>query len=294
LVDAQRLSEFMEDENILTRIKVENYLLVQLGARPCSLMTLPAELPNGEAMGSAIDGIVSPKLSLVRGEADPRRRLSYIRALKKEMRKAYHDAVEGSNEFKSHINWIRRLGLRSRKVEVRPTVRELYIFRDRAVENGLKKLMKERDRLRKRAYSRPSPQMDRIHFAYPEEFHGAWLREMGATLGYPSCCVDAYASERDSGVNVEERASRQIEDLEKAGRVDPFAYFVGYFFPCAPDCGAASALGRECQERLRELHPSLEGVYASMVAENLERVRRQPEVIAKYRAHAEMSRRGPN
>lgn len=290
MVDAQRLSEFMEDGNILTRIKVENYLLVQLGLRPCSLMTLPAELPNGEAMGSAIDRIVSPKLSLLRGEADPRRRLSYIRTLKKEMRKAYHDAVEGSDEFKSHISWIRSLGLRSRTVEVRPTVWELYVFRDRVVENGLKKLMKERDRLRKRAYSRPSPQMDRIHFAYPEEFDGAWLREMGATLGYPGCCVDAYASERESGVNVEERASRQIEE----GMVDPFAYFVGYFFPCAPDCGAASALGRECRERLRDLHPSLEGVYASMVAENLERVRRQPEVIAKFQAHAETSRRGLN
>ncbi len=294
MADDQRLSEFMEDENILTRIKVENYLLVQLELRPCSLMTLPAELPNGEVMGSSIDRIVSPKLNILREEADPKKRLSYVRALKKEMRKAYHDAVEGSNEFKSHINWIRSLGLRSRKVEVRPTVRELYIFRNKAVEKGLKKLMKERDRLRKRAYSHPSPQMDRIRFAYPEEFHGAWLKEMGATLGYPSCCVDAYASERESGVNVEERASRQIEDLEKAGKVDPFVYFVGYFFPCAPDCSAASALGREYREHLRGLHPSLEGVYASMVAENLERVRRQPEVIATYRAHAEMGRKGLN
>lgn len=294
MIDARQLSEFMKDSKLLTRIKVENFLLVHMGLRPCSQTTLPAELPNAVTIGSTIDSMISPKLNLLKGEDDPRRKIKIINALKKEMRGAYNDVVEGSQEFRAHHYWIRGFGLRSRTFEVRPTVRELYIFRERAVDKRLKRLMKERDRLKKRAYSRPSPEMDWIHFAYPEEYHGAWLREMGATLGYPSCCADAYASERESGVNVEKRASRQIEDLEKAGRVDPFAYFVGYFFPCAPDCGAASALGRECGERLRDLHPSLEGVYASMVAENLERVRRQPEVIAKYRAHAEMGRRGPN
>lgn len=294
MVDARRLSDFMEDKNILTRIKVENYLLVQRGLRPCSSMTLPAELPSGEAMGMAIDRIVSPRLSLLRGETDPRRRSSIIRELKGGMRDAYHDIVEGSEEFKSHKKWLKSFGLHSRLVEVRPTVRELYLFKDKAVNKRLKGLMNERDRLRKKAYASASMQTDRIRLAYPEEFNGAWLREMGSTLGYPNCCVDAYASDREIGVNVEMRASRQMEDSYQVGRVNPFAYFVGYFFPCTPDCDAASALGRECLEHLRGLHPSLDEIYESMVAENLERVRFQPEVIARCRARAEIGRRDLN
>ena len=43
--------------------------------------------------------------------------------------------------------------------------------------------------------------------------------------------------------------------------VDPLAYFVGYFFPCSPDCEAALFKGRECLSRLVDLDTSMGGVY---------------------------------
>lgn len=287
MIDVRRLSDFISDPRILTRIKVENYLLVYLGLRPCSQMTLPAELPNAEAMGSAIERILSPKMGLLRGETDPRRRIATINALKKEMRKAYDKFVEGSEEYKSHLNWANVFGLRKNMVEVRPTIRELYLFRDRGIGKRLGKLMKERRKLRARAYARASPGTEKIHLAYPEELAVSWLTEMGRTLGYPDCCVEAYASDREGGINVETRAARQIKEMEQHDGVDPFSYFVGYFFPCTPNCEEASSLGRESQRLLGNLDKPLGELYKASVAENLERVRHQPEALAKHKARAE-------
>jgi hypothetical protein len=286
-VDDRLLSKFLRDPMLLPRIKVENYLLVDIGVRPCSQTTLPAELPNAQAMGSAIERAMSPRMGLLQRERDPRRRMAAVKALRKAMSDAYDKVVEESEEYRSHLSWAKVFGLRNKMVEVRPTIRELYLFRDRGTGRRLGKLMKERQKLRARAYKRITPETEEIHLAYPEEFSGSWLKEMGRTLGYPECCVEAYASEREKGVNVETRAARQIEEFERRGGVDPFAYFVGYFYPCAPDCGDASSIGREAQRLLSELDDSLGESYATLVAGNLDRVRHQPEAIARHRAHAE-------
>jgi hypothetical protein len=68
---------------------------------------------------------------------------------------------------------------------------------------------------------------------------------------------------------------------------------VGHFFPCAPDCEEAISRGREYHEHLTELASSLGELYASLVVENLDRVRRQPEIISSYRARAEEKFRRP-
>jgi hypothetical protein len=286
-VDARLLSRFLRDPMLLTRVKIENYLLIDLGVRPCSQTTLPAELPNSQAMGSAIERIMSPRMGLLQRETDPRRRMAAIKALRKAMSDAYDKVVEGSEECRSHISWAKSFRLRNKVVEVRPTIRELYLFRDKETERMLDKLMKERQRLKERAYARASPETEKIHLAYPEEFEGSWLREMGRTLGYPDCCVKAYASNRERGINVEKRAARQIEDMGQHDGVDPFSYFVGYFFPCTPNCEEASSLGRESQRLLSDLDNSLGELYKTLVAENLERVKHQPELLAKHRARAE-------
>ena len=272
---------------LLPRIKVENYLLVDLGVRPCSQTTLPAELPNAQAMGSAIERIVSPRMGLLQRETDPRRRMAAVKALRRAMSDAYDKVVEGSEEYRSHISWAKVFGLRNKIVEVRPTIRELYLFRDREKGRRLDKLMKERQRLRESAYARASPGTEKIRLAYSEEFEGSWLREMGRTLGYPDCCVEAYASDRERGINVETRAARQIENMGQLDGVDPFSYFVGYFFPCTPNCEEASSLGRESQRLLSDLDESLGELYKTSVAENLARVRHQPESLARHRARAE-------
>jgi hypothetical protein len=283
----RRLTELNEDPRLKTRIKVENFVLVHLGLRPCSQTTFPVDLPGAEEMGSTIDGMMSPKMGQIRHESDPRRRLLAIASLKKEMREAYNMVVKGSEQYEAHLEWAGALRLKTRVVDVRPTVQELYTYKERRLGGELRRLMKDREKIRRRAYTSAYPGMDRARLAYPEEFEGSWLREMGKTLGYPECCVDAYASDREGGFSVEERAARQLEEAEGMGEVNPLAYFVGYFFPCSPDCEAALFKGKECLSRLIDLDPSWGDIYSHLVAENLENVRRQPEIIAKYQARAQ-------
>ena len=281
------IEELMGDSRLLTKVKTENYLLVHLELRPCSQTTMPVDLPGSQEMGSTIDGIISPKMSLIQQEQDPRRRLAAIASLKREMRDAYNRVVKTSEQYGAHLDWAGSLRLRTRVVDVRPTVQELYVFKERRLGGELKRLMKDREKIRKRAYANASPEMERVHLAYPEEFDGSWLREMGEILGYPRCCVDAYASDREGGLNVEARAARQLEDTMGAGEADPLAYFVGYFFPCSPGCDEALFKGKECLSRLADLDPSLGDIYSSLVAGNMENVLRQPEVIARYQAKAQ-------
>lgn len=283
---SKTITALMDDMRLHARVKIENYLLVHLELRPCSQTTLPAELPDGEALGAAIDERIYPLLSRIRAVDDPRKRRATIDNVKREMRAAFKEIVEASDRYRAHIEWAKNLGLRSLRAEVRPTVHELYLFKKRGVERRLKRLMKEREKLRRQALRRPSPDLGRVQLAYPEEFKSGWLREMGEILGYPRCCVERYASDRDLGVSVEERAAQQVKEAERSGAGDSFAYFVGYFFPCSPDCDAALSRGKEFYDRLRELDPGLGELYASVVAENLDRVCRQPEIIAEYRARA--------
>lgn len=285
--DVRWFQELKEDPRLKTRVKVENYLLVQLGMRPCSQTTMPVDLPSAEEMGSTIDRMMSPKMGQIKGEPDPRRRLAAIASLKKEMRAAYNQVVKASEQYKAHLDWADTLRLRTRIVDIRPTVQEVYVFKERRLGGELKRLMKEREKIRKRAYARASPGMDRVRLAYPEEFEGSWLRDLGEILGYPECCVDDYASDREGGLNVEERAATQLEESLRAGEVDPMAYYVGYFFPCTPDCEAALFKGKEGLSRLADLDPSWGNLYSTIVVENMENIRRQPEIIARYRAKAQ-------
>jgi len=281
--ESKTINGLMDDPRLHARVKIENYLLVHLKLRPCSQTTFPTELPDGDALGAAIDERIYPLMSSIGAVADPRKRLTVIDGVKKEMRAAFKEIVEASDRYRAHLKWTEALGLRSLRVEVRPTIQELYLFKDKEVAKRLKRLMKEREKLRRQALRRPSPNLGRVQLAYPGEFKSRWLREMGGLLGYPSCCVDRYASEREHGVSVEKREAQQIREAEQRGAVDPFTYFVGYFFPCSPYCDKALSRGREYHERLRGLDPSLGKVYMSIVSENLDHIRRQPEIIAEYK-----------
>jgi hypothetical protein len=277
----------MAESGILERIKVDNFLLVLAGARPCSQTTFPVDLPGAEEMGSTIDEMMSPKMGQIRHEPDHRRRLLAIASLKKEMREAYNRVVKDSEQYKAHLEWARALRLRTIVVDVRPTVQELYTYKERRLGGELRRLMKDREKIKRKAYTSAYPGMDRSRLAYPEEYEGSWLKKMGKTLGYPECCVDAYASDREGGFSVEERAARQLEESEGMGEVNPLVYFVGYFFPCSPDCEAALFKGNECLSRLIDLDSYWGDIYSSLVVKNLENVRRQPEIIAKYLARAQ-------
>lgn len=282
----EHLTSLLLDTRLLKRVKVENYLLVHLDLRPCSLTTLPAELPEAEIMGRGIDEKVLPKMKSLSSLVEPDRRLKMIEDLKKEMRKAYKEVVERSEQYRGHIEWARNLELKTLQFEVRPTVRELYLFKDKEVEKKLERLMKERIKIRQEVLRRPPPGLGRTHIVYPEEFNGAWVKEMGTLYGYPECCVERYASDREKGISVEERAARQLREADEKGEADSLAYFVGYFFPCHPRCPSAISTGRRFLEKLQTINPELGELYKTLLHENLELVRRQPEIIAEHRSRA--------
>ena len=286
MIGERWLSDFLNNSHILPRIKVENFLHVSLGLRPCSQMTLPAELQNAESMASAIDEKIFPKIRPIQSEPDPRKKLMLIGTLKKEMRRTYERFVKDTEIYRSHLSWVERIGLRKMVVDVRPTVEELYIFKDKDIGKKLRKLMKDREKYRANVIASARPGMERSRYVFPEEFQGSWIREIGKILGYPTCCVEAYASNREEGINIEFRASRQIEEAMKMGTLNPLTYFVGYFFPCSPNCDEALARGSRCREHLSELYPGLGEMYLKSVAENMEKVRRQPEITEKYKARA--------
>jgi hypothetical protein len=269
----------LEDRRISAGVKVENMVVVHLGLRRASQTTIPAELPSGAEMGAAIDDSMRPRLETLKGIQDPRRRIATVVVLKKEMSKAFEGVVESSPEYKALMGWAERLGLRVNQVEVRPTIHEVYQYRDRDALKELQGLMRERGKLREKVRRNPSPLRGRMQLAYPEEFEGDWMRRMGRLLGYPECCTDRYIADRMNGVSVEHRASGQ---LKEAGVVDPHVYFVGHFFPCLPTCENALAKGRLYQETLAKVDERLGAVYEVVTRENLETVRRQPEIIAEF------------
>jgi len=269
----------LEDRRIGAGVKVENMVVVHLGLRRASQTTIPAELPSGAEMGAAIDDSIRPRLETLRGIQDPRRRIATVVALKKEMSKAFEGIVESSPEYKALMGWAERLGLRVNQVEVRPTIHEVYLYRDHDALKELQGLMRERGKLRDKVRRNPSQLRGRMQFAYPEEFEGEWIRRMGRLLGYPECCTDRYIQDRMNGVSVEHRASEQ---LKEAGDVDPHVYFAGHFFPCSPACENALAKGRLYQESLTKVDERLGVVYEAVMGENLETVRRQPEIIAEF------------
>lgn len=279
-IDEWTLDGLLEDRRMEMGVKLEDYLLVHLGVRPCAQITIPAELPNGGKMGEEIDDRIGPYLLRLRsmGVADRRRE---IKRIKREMQRAFREIVWDSQEYKAHLEWASRLGLKIFSHEVRPTVWEIYIFDEGKTGRRLKRLMKEREKLRRKTLRRPRG-FD-IYLAYPEELDARWVREMGLLLGYPRCCVDRYSNDRRGGVNLEERAVRQIEEAGRKGGVNPFVYFVRYFFPCRPECPAAVSLGERCHTLLSQMDERLGDLYLRRVKENLLHVRRQLELIDEYR-----------
>jgi len=274
------------DERLPPRIKIENCLSVKLGLRPCSQLTVPAELPEADSMGAAIDRRMYPLMKGLDSINDIRKRVKTIRHVKEEMRSAYEDIVTKSDRYRALMDWAKGLGLRSLHYEVRPTVREVFLYSNAHTGAALKKLMDERRRILRSMIQRPSTEIDRMHVTYPEEFNADWLTRMGELLGYPACCASAYASDRASGVSVEERAAHQIEEAERREPIDPYAYFVGYFFPCNPRCKTAQDLGHAFSQRFEGIGHGIATTYSSIVEGNLRLVRDQPEIIRRYQAKA--------
>lgn len=276
------LDAFLEELLLVPKSKLEAFLAPYLRLRPASQVTIPAELPYGTEMGQRIDEAVKHNLAKLQAITDPRARAVAVQAIKKMLEDSFEEIVEESDAYKAYYRWSEELGLRNNQIKVRPTVHELYLFKEKSTGGRIRKLMADRGKIRKKTQRRPGPNVDPIRFAYPEEFNEKWLLRNGEVLGYPECCVRSYARDRINGVNVEARASRQLVETLKEKEVETHVYFTGFFFPCSPLCENALSRGHEWADAFSRLDPRLTELYESVLLMNTELVLRQPELISKY------------
>lgn len=277
-----QLDAFLEDPLVVPKSKLEAFLASYLGLRPASQVTIPAELPHGLQLGQRIDEVVKPYLSKLQTITDMRERAMAVQALKKMLEESFEAIVEESDAYKAYYKWAEALGLRNNQIKVRPTVHELYLFKEKSTGGRIRKLMNNREKIRRKTQKRPGADVDPIRFAYPEEYDEKWLLRNGELLGYPKCCVRSYAGDRINGVNVEARAARQLIDALKETDVDTHVYFSGFFFPCSPQCQNALSKGHQWADAFSALDSRLSGLYESVLLMNTELVLRQPELISKY------------
>lgn len=276
------------------RVGLECLLLVSRGVRPGAIVTVPAELPDGEVLGAQVDYEFRARLA---GQAQDlktrltdameRRRKKPLEFKAYVLRSAFENNVMSSASYFRHREAVFALGLDLEESEVRPTIREWYVHRREDRPRVLELLRRRREIQRARTQFDPSRPVS--YYVYPEERDPEYLRSLGRLLGYPECCIEAYvagreAAERDPEAIPERRAARQLES-ESA---EPEAYWLKDFFPCRPACPAARAKGREALAALAAADARLGDLYREHLGRNLARVRAGPELI---QAHEEWLRR---
>jgi len=282
-LDKETLDRLLADEHVLNRVKMECLLLPHMGLRPVSQITVPAELPGGIEMGQRIDDAVKPHIVRLQAITEPKAKVQAIRETRKLMEAQFEKVVEDSDPWSAYYDWSDRLGLKSEQAQIRPTVHEIFLYKDGKEGRELKRLLKDRMKIRARVQRKPDPRMARVRFAYPEEFDVKWITRMGRLLGYPECCIKQYAQERAEGVNVETRAAKQLAHLlQEEKQVDTHAYILGFFFPCRPDCPNSSEKGFRWHDEFSKLDVRLGGIYAELLKFNATMVLKQPELINQY------------
>lgn len=282
-LDKETLDKLLADGLILNRVKLECLLMPYMGLRPVSQITVPAEFPDGLGMGQRIDRALKPQMSRLQAVTEPRAKLKAVNETKKLMEKQFEMVVEGSESYAAYYRWSDRLGLKSEQAQVRPTVHEIFMFKDRRDRRELKRLIRDREKLRARVRRRPDPRMSRVRFAYPEEFNAEWINRMGRLLGYPECCIKRYKQDRVKGVNVETRAATQLaETLKEEKKLDTHAYILGFFFPCRPDCPDSTEKGIRWHQEFSEMDERLGAMYEELLGVNATMVLKQPELINRY------------
>lgn len=277
------------------RVALECFLLVRLGVRTLAIVTLPAELPDGDLLGAQVDfefrgRLVGQARDLKTrfNDAIERRRLKPVAFKTFLLRSSFANIVLASHSYLTHKQAGKSIGLDLQETEVRPAIREWFVSRpeDRA---KILDLLSRRRELQRRGRAQHKPSQPVTLYVYPEETDADYLRSLGQLLGYPECCVEAYVGGRvrteAAGGIPEDRAAAQIRD----GRPALSAFWVKDFFPCRPDCPEAEARGRQARALLAQVRPEFAEIYAGFCRQNLERVSRGPEDI---RRHGEWLDRG--
>jgi hypothetical protein len=282
-LDQDKLNKLLKEELIQQRVKIESFISTYLELRPASQITIPAEFPKGVEMWRTIDERAKPYMAQLQSIKDPRGKAIAIKTLKKFLEKSFQDIVEESRTYKTHYKWADELKIRNIQCNVRPTVHEIFLYKNRGRGRELKKILKDRENLRRKVQRNPDPDMERIRFAYPEEFNEKWIINVGNLFGYPECCSQRYAKDRSQGRNVEIRAANQLTDrLKENISLEPHAFPLSNFFPCDPECEKALELGKKLHEKLSEFDPRVGSMYKDMLKLNIHLVLKQPELIKRY------------
>jgi len=291
LLDSLRggLSEELLDEPLSTdHVKTEGCLMVALGVRPCALVTIPAELPDGTKLGREIDALCAEDLRRVT-EAPAEKKPFLIPKLRSRIQESFRKVVLSSAAYKAHLSWSKKLSLQILDIEVRPSIHELYLFKNPAVGKQLKKLIALRAAARKELAFPKGFVATRTSLVYAEELSADYLHSAGELLGYPPCCVKSYVDDRlGGGVNVETRASTQLRQTDEGVKqLSIYAYFARNFFPCHPQCRNAIEIGGSAFHQLTDVNPKLGAIYLQCLRENAKTVEEYPELTQQYKQKME-------
>lgn len=295
--------DLISERGITDLSKTNNFLPVCLGLRQLALTYMPAEFPGGLRMGEAIDryfkenympgeGLKPGLLNRFRRRGPNAEQEGELLAKRRVLEQAYNEIAASSPAYIAHLDWLDRLSLQHFQVKRRPSLREMFIYRDRKVKDQLVELEDIAEKARQRAATEAQEgRRELMEYVYANEFDPKYLRALGALLGYPECCVDRYAADREKGVNVEQRAWEQVRDMQSEGKsIDVHAYYVKDFFPCTPDCPAATAQGELWEAAYEELSPDLRDMYVGSMYQCFELVQNYPTLINQHRQRLEQGR----
>ena len=294
-LNERTIEAFLEEDRILDRVKLEDYLPVALGSRPTGSLMIPVEFPSGEDIRQGIDENYADKFYSGGGRRGllgfiDKTRLNLQRLVSTPLafrtglvRSAFTELVYDHPEYRAHREWAERLGLDTYQKELRPSLDDLFIAASEEAMERISRVMGMRDRIREEAQKR----QDMSPVFLPEEMSSIFLDAVGGMLGYPRCCVEAYIEDANRGVDSGVRASEQLEN--SPGDAEGAAYFASYFYPCTPGCPEAVSLGRDIRGRLGDLRLGLDEMSAHYQGENMQFVRdyrdmvrqKQREMMAK-------------
>jgi len=281
----QTASDLLQEKNLRPQAVLENYLSVAMNLRECSLITIPAEFPDADAIARAIDLACVHDCRRIISETNIGKRAKLIQKFKNKLRKVCREKTGNSPSYMSHVAWVSRLGLQVFEVEVRPTIWELFFCNDMDARRRLEELSTVRASFREKFLRDAHEPLPRSVLAYPEEYLPDYVLRIGELLGYPKCCSEEYVQGRRKGnVLAEERASRQI----KVGRAEsvqpePFVYFVKDFIPCTPTCSNAAAIGRRLYEEFSRFDNKLGEFYTQCLKANLASIESCAERIEAHK-----------
>ena len=282
--------QLLDEHQILERAKLEGLLAVTLGARPCALLNIPADLPEGERLASEVEQSCRDAYLRAAGETDSQERLQRVREFTQERREAFSRIVLGSTAYHLLISWSRSLGLDTTTSEVLPTTWDLYLYKGLRMRMRIHRLTATRLQIRQQKRTAMFGE-NRIAL-FIEEFSSEYVLELGQLLGYPLCCVRRFIEDRAAHSSAEERASEQLRSNRAEGKeIDFFAYPLKNFFPCSPECQQARACGEGIHKLLSQALPEAGERYRNLLKENSALVENYSDTMRIHRE--KLQGRGP-